>query len=173
MFGITQMDWVTYVIFPIVIIVAAAIVGEGLSFLLRGVARRAGARARTLRSIGDGMRVLWILVAALGIASVTQIASEFTVLTIGGIGGLVVSLALQTTLANVIAGVLLLRDRAIRIDDVIEYSGVKGRVVRVALRNTWVITDKGTVAIIGNSALQGGPLINHTASEGFAKEYNT
>lgn len=155
------------------LIVAAAVVGESFSYLVRQVARRAGARPPTLRSVRDVVRVVWVALAAFGVASVTGLLSVFSVLTISGIFGLIVSLALQTTLSNMIAGFLLLRDRAIRLGDVIEYGGVKGRVIRVALRNTWVLTEKGQVAIIGNSSLQGGPTINHTASERFAKEFNT
>lgn len=156
-----------------VVVAVAAILGEAFSYLVRRAARHAGARPPTLRSIRDVLRIVWIALAVLGVAGVFQLTSAFTTYTVATVGGLVVSLALQTTLGNMIAGFLLLRDRAIRLDDVIEYGGVKGRVIRVALRNTWVLTEKGQVAIIGNSALQGGPTINHTASDRFAKEFNT
>lgn len=149
------------------IVVVAGLLLEGLSRLVRALARRAGARPLTLNAIRDGVRIIWILVAVSVVLGATQIASEFTVLTVTGIAGLVLSLSLQSVFSNIIAGVFLLRDRAVRVGDVIEFGGVKGRVARVALRNIWLVTETGTVAIIGNSALMGGPLINHSAASRF------
>lgn len=146
------------------VVIGSGLILEGLSRLLQAFASRAGARKLTLNAIRDGLRIIWGLLAASTVAAVTGIASEFTVLTVTGIAGLVLSLSLQSVFSNIIAGFFLLRDRALRVGDVIEFGGVKGRVARVALRNTWVVTEAGTVAIIGNSALMGGPLINHSAA---------
>jgi small conductance mechanosensitive channel len=141
-----------------------------LSGLLRRVARVAGGRPSTDRAIRDTTRALWLVVAVGGSLYIFQLASEFSVLTASAVGGLVVSLALQTTLSNMISGIFLLYDRVVSVGDVIEYSGTKGRVVKVALRNTWMLTDQGLVAVIGNSALAGGPLVNHSASARFARK---
>ena len=86
-------------------------------------------------------------------------------LTISGLVTLAVSLALQNTLSNMIAGILLFQDNTLRIGDLIQYSGIRGRVVRVWLRTTWVQTDDGNIAIISNSTLSAGPWINFTATE--------
>ena len=145
---------------------------EGLSRILRSLAKRAGVKRPTLTAIRDWLRLGWLSVSAVALLSIfTQLTSQLTVLTVGGIVGLVISLALQTTLSNMVSGLLLLHDRALRLGDVIEFSGVKGRVVRVALRNTWVMTESGQVAIVGNSSLLGGPLVNHTASQRFAADF--
>jgi len=42
---------------------------------------------------------------------------------------------------------------------------VKGRVVKIGLRATWVKTDSGDIAIISNNYLANGPLVNFTARE--------
>ncbi len=157
---------------------AAVIVGsglflEGLSRLLRSLARRAGARPVTVNGLRDGLRIIWLLVSAVAVISFTQVASEFTVLTISGVAGLVLSLSLQSVFSNIIAGLFLLRDGAVRVGDVIEFGGIRGRVARVALRNTWIVTESGTVAIIGNSVLLGGPLLNHTAAPRFRADLGT
>ena len=164
-----DLSWPTLLTAAAIVAVTAILV-EAISRLLQALAYRAGARAITVHGIRDGLRIIWILIAVWVVVGATQIASEFTVLTVTGIAGLVLSLSLQSVFSNVIAGMFLLRDRALRVGDVIEYSGVKGRVARVALRNTWVVTDTGTVAIIGNSALMGGPLINHSASGRFRND---
>src|SRR5207249_4131251 len=127
-----------------------------------------------IRNIRDGVRIAWIVVAVaavlivVAIASefqITGIASEFQALTVTGLAGLTISLALQTTLSNIIAGVLLFSDKTLRLNDVISYSGIRGTVVRVGLRSTLIRTQEGNIAIIGNSTLMSGPFINYSAEE--------
>jgi len=166
-------SWLEPVVSGVVLFVVIVVVLELLSRFLRALARRAGSRTTTLRAIRDTFRVLWIIAGAiigLSIAAQAGFGSQLTILTISGLAGLVVTLSLQTVFSNIIAGILLLQDKAVRVGDVIEFSGVKGRVARVALRNTWLVTDSGTIAIIGNNALLGGPLVNHSASKRYATE---
>ena len=56
-------------------------------------------------------------------------------------------------------------------DDVIEYNGIKGKVVRIALRNTWIMPDSGNIVMVSNSSLSNGPLTNHTATERLSKKF--
>ncbi len=157
---------------PIIILIveiASIIVGSALftEALIRGLSRlvrRAGGHAGLARSIREGFTLIWITLAVVGILSLAGVASEFSFLTISGIVGLIVSLALQNTLSNIISGVLLLSDGVLRLDDSVEYSGVKGVVVKIGLRATWVKTDKGDIAVISNNYLVNGPLVNHTAT---------
>ncbi len=159
------------VIGAIVIVAGATVIEESLSFIIRRAAKLAGASSSVIRDIGAGLRVIAILAIIAGILSITGLASEFSVLTVSGIGAIVVSLALQTTLTNVISGILLFTDGIVRLNDEIEYSGTKGKVVRVALRNTWIKKEDGTIAVVSNSSLSSGPLINHTASARLSKKY--
>lgn len=150
--------------------IALIVAGSALftEVLIRGLSRlvrRAGAHAGLARSIREGFTLVWITLAGVAILSLTGIASEFSFLTISGIVGLAVSLALQNTLSNIISGVLLLSDGVLRLDDTVEYSGVKGVVVKIGLRATWVKTDKGDIAVISNNNLVNGPLVNHTATQ--------
>jgi len=161
------------VIDPVIILIveiALIVVGSALftEALIRGLSRlvrRAGAHAGLARSIREAFTVIWITLAVVAILSVTGVASEFSFLTISGIVGLTASLALQNTLSNIISGVLLLSDGVLRLDDSVEYSGVKGVVVKIGLRATWVKTDQGDIAVISNNYLMNGPLVNHTATQ--------
>jgi small-conductance mechanosensitive channel len=47
---------------------------------------------------------------------------------------------------------------------------VKGRVVKIGLRATWVKTDSGDIAIISNNYLASGPLVNFTAAQRLEKK---
>jgi small-conductance mechanosensitive channel len=142
-----------------------AIVGELFRRGLTAIAKKAGASKQLVRNLRDGIRIAWVIVAVAAVLIVTGIASEFQALTVTGLAGLTISLALQTTLSNMIAGVLLFSDKTLRLDDVILYSGIKGTVVKVGLRSTLIRTQEGNIAIIGNSTLLSGPFINYSAEE--------
>lgn len=157
---------IIYLIVEIASIVAgSALFTEALIRALSRLVRRAGAHAGLARSIREVFTLIWITLAGIIILSITGIASEFSFLTISGIGGLTASLALQNTLSNIISGVLLLSDGVLRLNDSVEYSGVKGVVVKIGLRATWVKTDHGDIAIISNNFLVNGPLVNRTATQ--------
>ena len=132
---------------------------------LTAIAKRAGASKTLVRTIRDGIRITWIVIGVASVLIITGVASQFQALTVTGLAGLTISLALQTTLSNIIAGVLLFSDKTLRLHDEIAYSGIKGTVVRVGLRSTLIRTQEGTIAIISNSTLLGGPFINYSAEE--------
>jgi len=147
------------------VIAGSWLVAELLIRLITRGAKRAGASADLIRSVREALSILWIIFVAVGLVSVTGIGSIFSFLTLSGIAGLAISLALQNTLSNIISGILILSDGVLRLHDSVEYSGVKGRVVKIGLRATWVKTDSGDIAIISNNYLANGPLVNFTASE--------
>jgi len=152
-------------------IVVTVLIEEVISSVIRRAAKIAGSSPTVIRDVVATMRIIAILVILAEIFSITGLASEFTVLTISGIGALAVSLALQNTLSNIISGILLFFDGVIHLNDTVEYGNVKGRVVRLALRNTWIKLDSGEIAVISNSLLYGGPLINHSATARISKKY--
>ena len=147
------------------------LIEEGINRVIRLGAKKAGTNPTVIRDIGVAMRVIAVLVIVTVILSLTGLASEFTAITISGIGALAVSLALQATLSNIISGILMFHDGVIHLNDTVEYGSVKGKVVRLALRNTWVKMDSGKIAVISNSSLASGPLINHSATERLSKKY--
>ena len=147
------------------------LIEEGINHIIRLAAKKAGTNPTVIRDVGVAMRVIAVLVIVTVILSLTGLASEFTAITISGIGALAVSLALQNTLSNIISGILLFHDGVIHLNDTVEYGSVKGKVVRLAMRNTWIKMDSGKIAVISNSLLAGGPLINHSATERVSKKY--
>jgi small conductance mechanosensitive channel len=154
--------------FAAVIIIAGV---EFVSFLARRAAKAAGAGRVAIRDLGAFARILEIVLIAVSIAQISGESSLFTTLTLSGIGALALSLALQTTLANFISGILLLSDGVIHLGDVVEYNGVKGTVVRIALRNTWIKQDDGSIAVVSNTSLSNGPLVNRSGVDRLKKKY--
>ena len=159
------------IIETVLLAASAFLIEEPLGFIIGRAAKRAGASSTLIRDIRVALRIIAILVVASGILSITGLASEFTALTISGIGAIAVSLALQTTLTNIISGFLLLTDGIVRVNDEVEFGSVKGKIVRVALRNTWIMSEDGKIAVISNSNLSNGPLINRTAVSRLSKRY--
>jgi small-conductance mechanosensitive channel len=154
------------------IIAFFALVGEGASRVIRRFGKRAGIRETTLIGIRDISRVIWIVLAIVGVAVFTDLASDLTVLAVSTVGGLILSLSLQATLSNVIAGLFMLEDGTLRVGDEVTYGSVKGTVVRITLRTSWIMTEKGVLAVISNSNLLGGPLTVHTATTRLIPKYH-
>ena len=150
-----------------IVVAATAILLTGM-FLTKAItsaAKRAGVPQSQVRFFRDVMRTIFVLLAAITVIHLSGLTSEFTTLTVSGIVAVALSLALQTTLTNVISGILLWVDGSVHVSDLVEYSGVKGEVVRIGLRNTWIKTKEGNLVIISNSQLASGPLTNYTASQ--------
>jgi small-conductance mechanosensitive channel len=151
--------------------VVTILIEEGIYRIIRHGAKKAGTNPTVIRDIAVAMRVIAVLVIVTVVLSLTGLASEFTTITISGIGALAISLALQNTLSNILSGILMFHDGVIHLNDTVEYGSVKGRVVRLAMRNTWIKMDSGKIAVISNSLLASGPLINHSATERLSRKY--
>ncbi len=78
-----------------------------------------------------------------------------------GVGGLVVALALQDTLANFFAGIYIVFDRPIRIGDYIMLeSGKEGYVTQIGWRSTRVRMLPNNILIVPNSKLMSSQITN-------------
>jgi small-conductance mechanosensitive channel len=81
-----------------------------------------------------------------------------------GIGGLAFSLAARDTIADAIAGFIILVDRPFRIGDRIEIQGVDtwGDVTDIGLRTTRIRTRDNRMVIVPNSVIGANQVINYT-----------
>jgi small conductance mechanosensitive channel len=153
----------------VIFMATTAIIGFLVIRIINRIAKRAGASPAVLHDIRDVVVVIVIGVIIAGVARATGATSEFTTLTVSGVAGLAVSLALQSTLSNIISGILLFHDGVLKLGDEIEYSGIRGTVERIALRNSWVKTKEGEIVVISNTSLASGPLTNYTAKDRLLK----
>ena len=138
----------------------AGTLGELFIAFIRREGRRAGSRVVAASLFRTLIRISWIGIAGIGALTVWGVTSDVLIAVVVGLLGLVIGLSLQATLANMISGIFLLYDGAIRVGDRIEHFAIRGVVVRVALRNTWVRTEEGRIAVIGNTKLADGPTLN-------------
>ncbi len=87
---------------------------------------------------------------------------------LGGIvGGIAVGFAAQSTLSNFIAGITLLIERPpFRIGDWVTINGQDGKVVKIALRTTWLRTRDNIFTMIPNDNVASSEIINYSAEGG-------
>ncbi len=102
-----------------------------------------------------------VLVAVLGVVGI-QTASLLAVM---GAAGLAVGLALQGTLSNFAAGVMLLLFRPFKKGDFIEAGGGKGSVEAIGLFSTTLNTPDNIQIILPNSSVFGQTIKNYTAND--------
>ena len=155
----------------VVVLGIIAVAGGLLTRGVRGAVLRAGASKSTASSVSQWMGVLMFLAAVGALTNIEGLSSYLTALTISGIAGLAVSFALQNTISNVIAGVLMHHDGVLRLGDDVQYGqgGVRGEVVKLSLRTTWLKTSDGVVVVLSNSVIGSGPVLNYSSLPRFEK----
>ncbi len=133
--------------------------------------RDRGAPPTSVRGARVGITIVAVAIAAATSFSLVGPISLISGLTFSALVGLAATLALQTTLANIIAGFILLQNRMLRVNDTITVSGITGRVVQIGLVTVWLRLDDGNVASVSNANLLSGPLINRSAKDRLKGEY--
>ena len=100
------------------------------------------------------------------LAALTQMGIETTsFVAIIGAAGLAVGLALQGSLSNFAAGVLLIILRPFKVGDFIEAAGVAGKVEGISILTTNLATPQNEAVVIPNSAITSGNIKNYSAKE--------
>jgi MscS family membrane protein len=79
-----------------------------------------------------------------------------------GVGGLAVALATQPTIENLIAGISLVADKAVRHGEYCKYGDAQGTIERVGIRSTQIRGDDRTLTNIPNAALAKLPIVSLT-----------
>lgn len=106
----------------------------------------------------------WAVLAFTGIAVLERLGVQTTsVVAILGAAGLAVGLALQGTLSNLAAGVMLLLFRPFQVGDSIEGGSLAGSVKKVSLFHTELVTGDNIRVIAPNAVLWNATLHNLSA----------
>ena len=86
-----------------------------------------------------------------------------SVVAVIGAAGLAIGLALQGTLSNVAAGVMIVFFRPIKIDDFVEVNGQMGTVKDITLNYTELAAVSNVQIIIPNSQVWGNTIVNYSS----------
>ncbi len=82
-----------------------------------------------------------------------------------GAAGFVVAFALQNTLSNFASGIMIMFYRPFDVDDVIDVSGIAGKVKSMNLVSTSVMTFDNKLMIVPNNDIWGNVITNATGSD--------
>ena len=123
---------------------------------LRGVDPMLGS---FLRSVAHILVIVFVIIAALSQLGI-QTSSLVAVV---GAAGLAVGLALQSSLSNFAAGVMIIVFRPFKVGDYIEAAGVGGNVEEIQIFSTQLSTGDNKTVIVPNSSITGGTITNYSA----------
>ena len=114
-----------------------------------------------LASLARYATLVFVVIAALQLFGI-QTASSVAVL---GATSLAIGLALQGTLSNLAAGVMLIF-RPFRIGDDVEVARKTGKVRSLSLFMTELVAPDNTQILLPNGSVWGQPIVNHSAYPG-------
>ncbi len=156
--------------FGIQIIAAIAIVLIGRMFarvLTNGIRKLMSSQEvdKILQTFVSNL-VYWALMTFVIIAAINQVGIQTTsLIAIIGAAGLAVGLALQGSLANFAAGVLIVMFRPYKVGDFVEAAGIAGSVVQVQILTTVLKTGDNKQIVVPNAQIMGSIITNYSANE--------
>jgi small conductance mechanosensitive channel len=162
------MDWAAY---AINILVAIVILGVGfwgsgrVGSMIRNLAVRYPKLDVTLFSF-LGSLARWAIVALTIIVVLGQFGVETTsLIALIGAAGLAVGLALQGTLSNLAAGVMLLVFRPFKVGDFVTAGGHTGTAEEISLFTTRLVSPDNVLTIVPNGDIWAAPVTNFSAKD--------
>lgn len=146
----------------VVFIITLLVAGYVRNLVIRAMkARRADSQVTLL--ISNVIR--WTIITTGTITALELVHFDVTAFIAGlGVAGIAVGFALQDTLANFVAGILLLIQKPFKTGDRIETAGHFGQVEEVDLRATRLRTPDGKDVLIPNKDVLGTAITNWTLS---------
>jgi small conductance mechanosensitive channel len=143
-------------------------VGRVVAGSLRRMTRRALERAELepvlVPFFANGVYYLTLAAVVIAVLSLFGIQTTSLIAVLGA-AGLAVGLALQGTLSNFAAGVMLLIFRPFRVGDYVEVAGVAGSVQEVGIFSSVLHTPDNVKITIPNSAVYGDTIKNYSAND--------
>ena len=146
----------------IAILLVGRWIAKALTNLMRRAMDKANLDSMLARFIGNLTYVALMTFVAL--AAINQLGVQTTsFIAVIGAAGLAIGLALQGSLANLAAGVLIIIFRPYKVGDYIEGGGVAGTVEEVQIFTTVLKTPDNKTIIVPNAQVMGGTITNYSA----------
>jgi len=144
------------------------LVGRWVARMLTGSVRRLMEKRNVdpaLRGFATSLMYAALL-AFVALAAMNQLGIQTTsFIAVLGAAGLAVGLALQGSLSNFAAGVLIIMFRPFRIGDYVEAGGTAGVVKDITILTTVMHTPDNKKIIVPNSGIMGGNITNFSAND--------
>lgn len=153
-----------HIISALIILIVGFWISKSLTKILKKVLTKRNVDFTLVHFLSSALKFalyLFVIIAAvgqLGIETTSFIAAL-------GAAGLAIGLALQGSLANVAAGVMLIIFRQVRVGQFVESGGVSGTVEKVGIFNTTLVTIDNKVIFIPNSKLINDNITNYSEKD--------
>ncbi len=149
----------------VVLVLGIALIGQLTERAIRRVGRRwadGEAVYPAAYALGKlGKYIVFIIGATMGLDAMGLDLSKLAL--IGGAIGVGVGFGLQNIVSNFVSGIILLVERSLKVGDFVDLqSGVRGRVVEIAMRYTRVSTNDSVDVLVPNSEFVNGRVTNWT-----------
>ncbi|MBW1982927.1 MAG: mechanosensitive ion channel [Deltaproteobacteria bacterium] len=148
----------------IIILVVGRWIAKALKNFVERMMTRSNVDATLISFIGNLTYVA--LLTFVVIAAINQLGVQTTsFIAVIGAAGLAIGLALQGSLANFAAGVLMILFRPLKAGDYVEAAGVAGVVAEIQIFTTQLTTPDNKTIIVPNAKLMGDNIINYSAKD--------
>ena len=156
--------WLINIATFVLIILAAMAV----SFLLKNAIKKAfnvaGSRSQLLSDFVSNIVSKFVMLWGILIALAALEVNVGPIMAIVGAAGFVIAFALQGTLSNFASGIMMMLYRPFDIGDVVEVTGILGKVKSMNLVSTTIMTADNRSMLIPNNSIWGNVITNITSS---------
>ena len=132
-----------------------------LDRVLRVVVRRSRLDPTSASFLETGLKYAVLTIGAVQALAAAGINTGAVIASLG-LAGLTVGFAARDALSNLISGLLIFWDRPFVIGDLVEVEGNYGRVERITLRSTRVVTVDGKMLAVPNSTIINSTVASYT-----------
>lgn len=156
------LDWLMNILLALVILIIGIwIAGKAYKAVVRIATKHEQLDDTLFRFFGSLVR--YTILAFVGIAVLNRFGVQTaSIIALLGAAGLAVGLALQGTLTNLAAGVMLLIFRPYKINDFVDIAGNFGKVLEIDMFTTILQTFDNQQIIIPNAKIWGEQIVNHS-----------
>ena len=162
MIDVYVVPWSINIALAIVVFIVGRLIAKGLVKVLERVLTRSKVDSMLIEFIGSiakAVLLLFVIIASLDMLGV----DTTSLIAMMGAAGLAVGLALQGSLQNFASGVLLIVFRPFSVGDVIDAGGIIGKVEKITIFSTVMLTPDNREIIVPNGSIYGGTITNISA----------
>ena len=151
----------TRILFAVLIIVIGRWVVKLLLKIINTALEKTTIEETVRIFVGNLLRTLFMIVVF--IAAINQLGIETTsIIAMLGAAGLAIGLALQGSLANFAAGILIVTFRPYKVGDYIQAGSASGTVLDIQIFSTVLKTPDNKVIVIPNGTIMDGSITNYS-----------
>lgn len=152
------------ILVALLIFILGRIVTKGIVAVVRKIMKKSNMDDALVGFLGNILHMILLLVVIIAALDHLGIQTTSLVAVIGA-AGLAVGLALQGSLSNFAAGVMIILFKPFKVGDFIDASGVAGIVEEINIFTTHLRTPDNKAVIVPNGQVTAGNITNFTAKE--------